>query len=486
MESRRASIAELKEGGEFAIYGKVIRTFDTPKSPAFTLMDETGHIDVYFREPFLPGDFAYASGLVAREGKKLLMKADYAERLSGKGASEIDMLFGPALERISTPLKAGLMLDDKVMRALKPKFSRAASMMLRALRLLRPITVRFHGDTDGICGAVCLYLAMKKVGGEDNIIFEQNTSATYSPAEALRDVRASRAHPHYTLPPLFVLVDFASNDESVDAVRIVKTAGYELLIIDHHPPNCEVETEADLIVSPWEAGGSSDYTAGLLCGEVAKRMAEVKVEELQRTALAGDRSQLMAATGSHEKGRLERDSLALDYLASCRKFPETIEFYSETLGDRMALAGHYEKAHAKIMSIVGKAKEIAKERRLRNGFTVFTVRMDKVVKLGEYPTKGRATSFVHDELCSSKKGPCITLGLGGNSIVIRANGTAEKKGFNASKIIGGINEEMKNALEGGGGHARAASMRMKGEFSNIVLDELMKRIGEIRGARIKE
>ena len=38
--------------------------------------------------------------------------------------------------------------------------SRAASLLLRKLAVADPITVRFHNDIDGACGAFCLNKAM--------------------------------------------------------------------------------------------------------------------------------------------------------------------------------------------------------------------------------------------------------------------------------------------------------------------------------------
>ena len=61
----------------------------------------------------------------------------------------------------------------------------------------------------------------------------------------------------------------------------------------------------------------------------------------------------------------------------------------------------------------------------------------------------------------------------------RANSAAKKAGFSATRIIAEIKAELTNAVDSGGGHDVAASIRANEGFLKIVLDEAVGKISQI-------
>ncbi|MEW6329211.1 MAG: hypothetical protein AB1468_03785, partial [Candidatus Micrarchaeota archaeon] len=105
---------------------------------------------------------------------------------------------------------------------------------------------------------------------------------------------------------------------------------------------------------------------------------------------------------------------------------------------------------------------------------------DTAAKKGEFPSGGKLCGKIHDDVSGETGAPLVTIGYGRRTISIRANQPALERGFSANLLIAHIKDELKNALESGGGHDGAASVRLNEGFGRIVRDEMLKYIGEIK------
>jgi RecJ-like exonuclease len=271
-----------------------------------------------------------------------------------------------------------------------------------------------------------------------------------------------------------VLVDIGSGTESADAFGVLKGAGFEVLVIDHHPLSEQVSEAADHVLNPALVGGSSYYTAGLLAGEVAKAMGGPDVAWLQRMSLAGDKSGLMGKDPESAK-----KALAIDYLGKYSKFPNTLDFYVSVLSNEKMLESIYRQATGKLESATRIARESLKVKELSNGFRLCTANLQKAFRPGSFPGKGILCGALHDQVQAEMTGPLVTIGYSGRLISIRANSEARERGFDANAIINEVRRELTNSVESGGGHDIAASLHVSEGFENIVLEEIVRHISSL-------
>jgi RecJ-like exonuclease len=370
--------------------------------------------------------------------------------------------------------------SDAVLKSMGRDFECAAEMVKKYTAASSPVILRYHGDCDGICSALSLYLAIKGSFIEKEwpeyrkkMLVFKNPSAIYEVRSVLDDMELIR-HMQSPATPLALLTDFSVNNESLDSLKALKKAGFGILIADHHPIIPEVEEVANLLVSPWSHGGSSDYSAGLIAGEIAKRIKPFdNLGMLQKVALTGDKSRLL-----HPDENLTKKALALDFIASSSDFAESLELYYAVLNNQKDVDAVYNKAVKKIELLKKDAAKYVKLKEFRNGFRVVLLRFDRL-KGGEFPGKGKITGEVHDEFNSKLDAPLVTVGYGNRMMHFRANSKAREAGFNANKLIGELKSEMSNAVESGGGHDVAAGLRVHAGFERMVLEEIIKKIENI-------
>lgn len=372
-----------------------------------------------------------------------------------------------------------LLPGDPVLNSLQPMFEKAAALIRSAMKDSRPILMRFNNDADGICSGLSIYravLALSKEGGYDarKLLRDyQNNSAIYEFGDASGDVLLLRGISD--LQPLIVLLDFGANSESVEGLKVAKGAGAQLLAIDHHPPNQEAVKMFEVFVSPWTIkGGTSDYCAGLISGEVATRLAPLEFTRLQRIALAGDRSRLIVPSDDERNA-----ALALDYLADTVKPRNTLAVCDSVVSNANKLQSTYKLAISKLEQARASAKAVAKIRQLPNGFTLALADISKFLQKGEFPPRGKVTGALHDSLSTSIPGPLVTIGYGKDAINIRANAAARQAGLNSGAIINNLKSELPNAISSGGGHDVAASIRPNEGFTKIVLNEFVAKVSSL-------
>jgi len=375
----------------------------------------------------------------------------------------------------------GILPDDKVLTAMGKDFEKAADVIRDHIARRTPVIIRYHGDCDGICAALSVYMSIKGLVGESEwpeyrkkMLVFMNHSAIYSIAGVLDDMELVR-HMQSPAQPLAILLDFAVNSESIESLKTLKKANFDILIADHHPPEAEAENIATLLVSPWLHGGNSDYAAGLIAGEIARKLNPFDgISELEKTALIGDRSKLPIT----QEEQLKHKALVLDFMSSNSDFAESLEAYYSVLKDDKKTDLLYKTAMKKIEDVRKQALNYSKLKELDNGFRVVLVRLEKV-KIRDFPPKGRICGEVHDEFSKKIDAPLVTVAYGDRAMHIRANSEARKAGFNANPLIGALKNEFRNGIESGGGHDVAAGIRIKTGFQRMVLDELVKKIGEI-------
>jgi RecJ-like exonuclease len=362
---------------------------------------------------------------------------------------------------------------------MKADIEHAAEMIKKSVAASSPILLRYHGDCDGICSALSFYLAIKELVGEKEfpdyrkkLLVFKNPSAIYDLRSVLDDLELIR-NMNSQATPLALLTDFSVNNESMDSLKALRKAGFDILIADHHPLIPEASQLATL-VSPWVHGGSSDYSAGLIAGEIARRLKPFEdLDELQRIALTGDKSKLL-----QPDEELTRKALVLDFVASSSDYAESLELYHSILKDPKNVESIYKKAVKRIELAKKDAARYVKVKEFDNGFRLVLIRLDRL-RSGEFPGKGKMCGEIHDDFDRKLDAPLVTVGYGDRMMHFRANSKAREAGFNANRLIGELKSEMNNAIESGGGHDVAAGLRVNAGFERMVLEDIIKKVQEI-------
>jgi RecJ-like exonuclease len=389
------------------------------------------------------------------EGMQLAVKS--ITLLQGEAAQKAYEHTAANVKKSASIPAAPPLLADEITTKLWPSMKEAALILLCAKKLGRAVLLRFHGDADGICGAFSITSVVNCRA------FQQN-SAIYSVREALRDLSAIGQENR----PLIMLLDFGSSDASVEGLELLKAAGVEALIIDHHPPG---KSSAALRVSPFTvADNVSKYTAGYLACEIAVACGLPKERgmELARVACRGDKSDIL---GSDEND--SKKALVLDFLASHVSFGNNLDFYKNVMAKDELFRSILQQADESIEEAAEKALSRSK-RQQEGALEMVSFPLEALVKKGEWPSSSKITTRVYDKLCMKAERPLLCLGYTDRSIIIRLNDRAAALGLSANELAEKIKSVMADFVDGGGGHAKAGAIRVKRGFSKDVLNELLR------------
>jgi RecJ-like exonuclease len=356
-----------------------------------------------------------------------------------------------------------LFIDDEVTRSLLKDIKKCADFIKEALAEGRKPIVRFHNDADGVVSAIFVTESMESFLAENKLDAQvrsfQTSSAIFTIEDAALEINNAGSNEK---KPLMVLLDHGANPESVDNLRQLKKNGFKLAIVDHHPPAEETEDVADAFVTPFNHGGDSNYTAGLLSFEVA-RLIDPSVEgrkELIELSLEGDRSRFAASTEG-------KTTIALDYKTTYIDYPNALPLFKKFLQDAGEINEAYEQALKKVNDALEKAKAHTKIKQAENGSTVLVVKLK--FKEGPYPSKGKIITMLKEKYCSENPGkPVVVLGYEKDKIIVRASKEAFERGFRANDVIRKLKEEFSDAIVSGGGHEVAAALQVKEELASAI------------------
>ncbi len=459
--------AQLRGGEPARVVGKLVCVVKAGIDKGF-LLDGTGAAVVEATE-LEEGTFVEAFGKT-RTGLPPVIAAEKVNKIDEQDVEEVGKKIQEHLKKFSEPGEFRLFVRDEVMEKLYPMIRECARFLKQSLLEFRPIVMRYHGDADGVCSALLVFSALKRFLSAARVSLEehrfllstrQTDSAIYSQNDLAKDIERAALLPK---KPVFVFLDHAANEESIEQLRKLKESGFEPVVVDHHPPAQGIEGVAGHFVSPFLAGGSCHYTTGLICFELAKAIAGEAEEKLAHFSLQGDKS--VFSSGEFKEPRV------IDYLATYNS-PESLEFYESALSDAKKINYYFEEANRRINRAVAASKPFTSQKKIGSS-TLVVVRLDKFCKKGEYPSKGSVLNEIHKTF----SGPVVSIGYGGDAIIFRASHQAFEAGFRASHLISQLKQELPHAVVSGGGHDVAASMRVKEEFLQSVLDRALELAGE--------
>ncbi|MFH1393947.1 MAG: DHH family phosphoesterase [Candidatus Micrarchaeota archaeon] len=407
----------------------------------------------------IPGRVMHIRGIVTDFTK---MQVSLSEKMELSGEEEKE-----ALRDIESAAAANAIVsldswicNDETAKKMRVPMEALARRILAASKLGRFVLLRFHNDADGISGAFALtsFLRCRT--------YQQN-SAVYSARDAVRDL----GNLHNESWPLVILLDFGANKESSEGIKILKAAGIEVIIIDHHPPNNETLALADLALTPWQFLGeerASRYVAGYLASEIAMMCGGVA--DFARVACAGDKSEIIEV-GEEDK----KKALVLDYLAANSSFGNNLDFYKSVLKNDDLFHSLWLQADEKIGEAASALLEGAKPR-VVGELQIHIFDLDRVVIPKEFPNRSKVATRMF-EILGKENVPLVVLGYGDRTVIMRANAQAIEKKADLSRLASEIRASMKDFVLSGGGHSRAAALQVKEGFAKLVIEELIRMLG---------
>lgn len=366
-------------------------------------------------------------------------------------------------------MKYEMLVKDEITEKLKPKIEELATKLKQIKNENRYVLLRFHGDADGISGALAFSEFLRFFACQQN-------AAVYSVKDAMRDLSNLTQEQN----PVLIFIDFGMNSESLEGLKLLKAAGVELIVIDHHPPSEDAMKIADFYLTPWEFSGGKDvshYVAGYLCVEVI-RTCGIDVEKYAGIACVGDKSELLKADAQGGKS-----ALVLDYVSMHTAYGNNLKFYKTVMNKKELLNSMYLQAMEKIEDARDNIMKSMKEKEV-NGVKVVIIPLEKVVTKGEFPNRSKVTTAVFEKMNGGE--PLFVIGEGKRTLILRVNDAAVSKGINAKEIAEKIRDSMKDFVESGGGHIKAGAIRVKEEFGNSVIGEIVRMIGEGENGNTKK
>ncbi len=349
---------------------------------------------------------------------------------------------------------------DKTAEMLAPALERIARKIYAAQGLGRHTVVKFHGDADGISSALIFRKFLRAN-------YAQQNGAIYSASEAMRDVERMGQQ----FRPLLVLLDFGSGEDSAQGLRIARSAGIEIISLDHHPPHQSSVPSFALRANPWdvvpEGGDGSRYPAGFVCSLLAP-MFGAEAGGLEKLACAGDRSEIMPLSEEDRKR-----ALVLDFVATYSGFGQGIDFYSEVLSKPELFGTILLQAESRLEEADAQLRAALKFKKTPKA-DIYWFNLDNISEKREFPNRGKISGRVFEIVGGNR--PIVAIGVSKRTIIFRMNDLAVANGLRADSIIGAMKSSFSDFVENGGGHARAAALRITEGFEAAAVEEIIKMI----------
>jgi len=502
-EVERVEISDLVRytGKMVEVRGLVTHIKVTGGPTIFTLLDGKASIQA---AAFEGGERAYpevavddvvrVTGIVKKRDTKVQIEILEMEKLLGEEAYEIRKRVEAEIEKACEPDFKGFLIRSEVLEALKDDMLSVAKELKKAIYQSRPVIIRHHWDADGTCGGVALERALidlvERVHSDSEAkyyLIKRRVSRApfYELEDVVRDLDESLEdmERYGDKIPLVVLVDNGSGLEDLPAVKQLLIFGADVITIDHHYPDKEIDSYLLYHVNPYRVGGDSNYTSGVLCVEIARMISDLDMKHLAAISVVGDRAEGEVEKYIELSGKSREEladiALAVEYEGFYLRFRSASQIMHEILGfgrqDRQAKMVRILSDYAKeaIEEQVRTAMDGVKVQILPNGIALAALDVENYAKKFVFPPPGKLTGEVHDRL-KQKYDRIVTIGYGPDFAVIRSEGVE----LDIPRIVRELREEI-NAGVDGGGHLVVGSVKFIQAKRKDVLARLAAKISNL-------
>ncbi len=423
-------------------------------SYSFILAGEGGKYHVISKDRVDEGNLAVINGV---ESNGSIFAKSVSSRFINE--DEIREMFKKAEESVHlNDIKP--LVDDPVMDELWPHIKDMAKKIHVASMFNRQTIMRFHGDADGVTSAICISSIISARRIQQNLV-------TYTPRDALGDIAVLKD----TFMPLVIFVDFGSGEESIPGIELIRAAGIDLYIIDHHPPSNKVK-ELSFAINPWFISNNpevSKFTAGYLSYEIARLLGHDN-RWILGASISGDKSNILPIDE-----RDKNNALVIDYLTTFSAYGNNIDFYTSVLNDRDLYNTILNQAKESLELVRLQAEKLAKVKRIGE-LEIYTLSVDRVVKKTDFPSRGKIASQLYEVV---KHKNALVLAYSDYGLIFRVTDGAFSKGIKANEIISKLKDLYPNIIVGGGGHSKAASIRFLKGNQQFIMEEVMRIVRSI-------
>ena len=501
---KRVGISELENyvGKMVEVRGMVTHVKLTGGPTIFTLLDGRASVNA---AAFEGGERAFPEvrvddvvrvvGIVKRRETKLQIEILEMEKLLGEEAYEIRKRIQEEIEKACEPEFRGFLIESEILDALKEDMLRVAKELKRAIYESRPIIIRHHWDADGTCGGVALEKALidlvERVHSDSDAKYylvkrRVSRAPFYELEDVVRDLDESLEdmERYEDKIPLVVLVENGSGMEDVPAIRQFLLFGADVITIDHHFPDEEVDRYLLYHVNPYKVGGDSNYTSGILCVEIARMISNLDLKLLAAVSVVGDRAEGEVEKYVELSGKSREEladiAIAVEYEGFYLRFRSASQIMHEILGfgrqDRHVKFVEMLSQYAKeaIEEQVKTAMDGVRVQMLPNGIALAALDVENYAKKFTFPPPGKLTGEVHDRL-KQKYERIVTIGYGPDFAVIRSEGVE----LDIPRLVQELREEIVAGVDGGG-HLVVGSIKFVQAKRKEVLARLAAKIGSIK------
>jgi len=321
----------------------------------------------------------------------------------------------------------------------------------------KDVIIRFHNDGDGISGALSFSKYIRRAR------YIQQTSSIYSVRNAMFDLNELTGSRN----PIVIFIDFGSGQESQEGLSLLKAGGVELIIIDHHPFFEEIVNYCSIYLNPWSyksIKNPSWYSAGYLASEIIGLLG-IDCSKYGKISICSDKSGLRKCEKEYSDF-----GLVLNYVAAYSTYRSSLSFYSSILENKELFTSMFIQANEKVEQLIFIAKRSMKKKKVGN-FFIYYFNMGKTYKKYEFPGLGKSATQIFEKLIEGENTPSLLICYEPKTIVFRITNNAFELGADASRIINHLKRVASDMIISGGGHLRAAAIRINGDnISSLFLE----------------
>jgi len=501
---------DAQEGETVDLEGIVVQIKQTAGPTLFHVADGSGIVPcaaferagVRAHPEIDVGDLVHVVGRVDRSDHGLQVESDSI--VPRPDDTDLQQRLDTEFDAAATPPEIEPLIDWAALAKFMPGLEAVATDLRRAVLEGRPIVIRHHADTDGICAAVPLEEALERYieavnWGNDaarHLIKRLPSRAPYYEMDdVVRDLghalSGRQRHGHQL--PLFVMIDNGSTAEDVPAYKHLDTYDIPVVVVDHHHPDpAAVEPYVDQHVNPYLLDEDYRVTTGMLCVELARMIEPDLTDEIEHVpAVAGlaDRSAAdemadylaLAESNGFDREELHAIGDALDYAAYWLKYDAGRGMTNDIL-DVAGTNGCHEgvvdllasRADRDIETQLDDALPHVVVEELPNGVRLNTLDVERFARRFTYPAPGTTTGAVHDHMVREHDDPTITIGLGPDFAVLRSDGVR----LDIPEMVTELNDELAGAGVSGGGHLVVGSIRFVKGMRDAVMEALIDKMAD--------
>ncbi len=360
----------------------------------------------------------------------------------------------------------------------------ASKTIVRKMLVSAPIIIRFHNDADGSGGAYSLHLSLKDLASKNrlagNLVWLMHKGVTYRRSDAQNDMLISNNY-ECIEKPLLILIDFGTSIESNEGIDELADR-FDMVWLDHHPIQ-EGFRGVDLedYINPWQHGGDSNYTAGLLTSVLCRSFSDVDTGIFRDASLIGDYSKYASGFGSDISALLDFITSDLQAVYGRSKSNVTPQEIEDVISSPSRSKELLDYANIKLEEAIDNGVKAVKRYECRNSNLCLLDFENVRSEDSKYPLPGRYASKLLGRLDEmGMKRTLLVVNIGAYLLM-----RVDRDLCNDFDMLGLI-EEMKirypDSIEGGGGHRCAGTIKlmdkaMSKDMTNSLIALIKSRLG---------